>query len=554
MFPGTPRRSAYPTLSELAATLASWTARLPAWVKTTVVGHSVQGRPIWLVTLGAVDGDPDTRPAFWLDAGTHCAEWAGMAAAVDALDRWCTEVEQGGPLADWLRDHTVYLLPCISPDGYAAMLDGAPYTRSTLRPPPEGTVRVGWSPEDMDGDGVVRLIRWKHPAGSFVIDTDEPLHMRFRTLDDDPTEAFFVAEEGQFVQWDGVRWTGAARAFGLDLNRNFPGGWRPFSMFGMDAGAFPGSAPESRAVLDALHARPNVSAVITLHTFTGCMLTPPYRADTPLGPADVRLMQSLARDCVAGTDYPATPVHPDFTYDPKNPIGGVFSDTLATVFGVAGYTLEIWDPFAAADVKPKSTATFFSDPEPEVLLGLVKRFAKEPGTRPWTPLDHPQLGPVEVGGIELQRTVRNPPEDRLPAELDTVFRIVDRARRALPRVTCSVAVQVRGATSADLHIVVENHGYLGSAGLERAVQVGRVPGLRVDVHGPEGVVAIKDLGHLDGWGQTRTGPGALPLMPNLPGRGHRAHTTVRVDGPGPWTVAWHSTRAGRGTVEVTRPE
>ena len=107
-----------------------------------MIGHSLQGRPIHLVTLGARDGNPDHRPAFWLDAGTHCAEWAGMAAAMDALDRWGAALQQGGPLADWLRQHTIYLVPCISPDGYAAMLDGAPYIRSTLRPPVEGTVRT----------------------------------------------------------------------------------------------------------------------------------------------------------------------------------------------------------------------------------------------------------------------------------------------------------------------------------------------------------------------------------------------------------------------------
>lgn len=545
-------RAAYPTLDEIDATIDHWVATLPGWVHCTVIGHSLQGRPIHLITIGDRTTNPDHRPAFWLDAGTHCAEWSGMAAAMDALDRWGAELQAGEPLTDWLRQHTIYLVPCISPDGYAAMLKGAPYIRSTMRPPVEGTVRTGWSPEDMDGDGVVRLIRWRHPAGPFMIDETEPLHMRFRTLDDDPADAFFVAEEGQFVCWDGVRWTGAPREFGLDLNRNFPGGWKPASMFGMDTGAFSGSAPEARTVLDALHTRTNVSAVITLHTFTGCLLTAPYRADTPLGAADVKLLQSLGRDCVADTPYAAIPVHPDFTYDAKNPVGGVFSDTLATVFGVAGYTLEIWDPFAAAGVKPKNTATFFSNPEPDVLLGLVRRFASEPGTKPWTPLDHPQLGAVEVGGLELQRTVRNPPEDLLDAELDIVFRVVDRARRALPRVTCRVQVQPRGPESADLHIVVENIGYLGTAGLERAAQVGRVPGIRVTVDGPGGRVLEKNLGHLDGWGQTRSGSGAMPLMPNLPSRGHRAHVTVPVSGQGPWTVTWHSVRAGRGTVQIDR--
>ena len=63
-------------------------------------------------------------------------------------------------------------------------------------------------------------------------------------------------------------------------------------------------------------------------------------------------------------------------------------------------------------------------------------------------------------------------------------------------------------------------------------------------------MALRDLGQVDGWGQTRVGSGSLPLLPSLPARGHRAHTTVAVSGPGPWTVRWHSTRGGQGEVVV----
>ena len=54
-----------------------------------------------------------------------------------------------------------------------------------------------------------------------------------------------------FVNWDGVEWKQAPREFGLDLNRNFPSHWAPFSMFGMDGGAYSLSEPESRALIDA---------------------------------------------------------------------------------------------------------------------------------------------------------------------------------------------------------------------------------------------------------------------------------------------------------------
>ena len=112
-------------------------------------------------------------------------------------------------------------------------------------------------------------MRWKHRAGPWVIDPEVPMWMRHRTLDDDPEEAYFFCTEGLFEHWDGVRWTNASLEFGLDLNRNFPGSWQPFSMFGMDGGAYPLSEPESRAVVDAVHARPNIAVALSNHTYTG---------------------------------------------------------------------------------------------------------------------------------------------------------------------------------------------------------------------------------------------------------------------------------------------
>ena len=541
-------RDRYLDLPEIDLWGAALVEAHPALLRRDQIGHSGEGRPIWLYTLGRIDGAEDHRPAFWVDGGTHCAEWAGVSAAVDGLQRWLDEAVAGGPLADWLGQHTLYVAPCVSPDGYAAMRAGAPYTRSTTEQAPEGTVEAGWTPRDLTGDGVVRLLRWRHPAGPFVVDAEAPLHMRARRLDDDAADAFFVAEEGQFELWDGARWTAAPRKHGLDLNRNFPGDWAPRSGFGMNGGAFPGSAPEARAMLDALHARPNVAAAITHHTFSGVLLIQPYRADSVLGESDLLRVKALAQDAVRGTRYAAVPVHPDFAYDPKAAIGGVWADTLATVFGLPAYTLEIWDPFAAAGVTPAHRGRFFREPEPAVLQALVRRFADAPGSAPWTAFDHPQLGPVELGGLDLQRTVRNPPEAMLAEELDQVFTIVDRARRALPRLEVQLRVVPLGPDHAEINVQIDNLGFLPTAGLERGAAVGRAPALRLEIDGHPPVA----LGQLEGWGCARVGAASMPLLPALSQGGSRLLHKAVVTGPGPWRVAWHSARAGRGEAWARR--
>src|SRR5690606_12854017 len=142
----------------------------------------------------------------------------------------------------------------------------------------------------------------------------------------DPADAWFFCLEGTFLSWDGHRYVAAPLRFGHDLNRNFPAHWAPFEMFGMDGGTYPLSEPESRAVVDAFAARPHIAAALSNHTYTGALLTQPYRPDSPLESADLRLMERLARQAVEGTGYRVFRVHPDFSYDPKQVTVGVWAD------------------------------------------------------------------------------------------------------------------------------------------------------------------------------------------------------------------------------------
>jgi len=535
----------------------------PELVHIDVVGESRHGNPLLLLTV-ARQGDAAPTPvadrsAFWLDGGTHAAEWTGVMSVLFTLSRWIEGLLAGDPdLVDWFSHHAAYVLPCMSPDGYQALHDGAPYLRSTLRPPPEGQLRIGLEPRDLDGDGRVLWMRWRHPAGPYVQDETLPLFMRNRRIDDDPAEAWFVCSEGELLEWDGHRWMAATLRHGLDLNRNFPAAWQPFQMFGMDGGEVPLSEPESRAVVDAVRARPGIACAVTNHTYTGAMLTQPYRSPSPLPAADLDLMEVLARDAVRGTGYRVMRVHPEFVYDPKQDIVGVWADTLSTVLGIPGYTLELWDPFAAAGVENVHPAEFFHLPDEAVLRGLFTRFSGPqpvgPSVSPWQPFEHPQLGPVEIGGLDYMRTVRNPPEDLLAAECERGFTVADRVRRAVPRMSLRLHSQELGGGNHELTAVLENTGFLSTSGLAFAESRGIVPRLSLRlalgpglerVSGPPSV----DLGHLDGWGTMRVAGSRHSLYPDLPSRGHRAVARWIVHGQGTARVRWQGGRAGAGEAE-----
>lgn len=543
---------AYLDFQGLQASCQALAEAFPETVKFEEIGQSRLGRPIYLLTIAAKGARaPELRPAFWLDGGMHAAEWAGIMATLYAAWRWA-EAAQSDP---WYGRHTIYVVPCISPDGFQALCEGAPFLRSVLRPPESGRVRFGFEPRDLDGDRSVRWMRWRHPAGPFVPDPKLPIHMRPRRLDDDPGQAYFLCPEGEFLAWDGVRWTAAPRAYGLDLNRNFPESWRPFQMWGMDSGPYPLSEPESRALIDAFAARFRVACALSCHTYTGCLLTAPARADDPLSDADIHLLEALAQEAVEGTGYRVIRKYPDFVYDPHNPIAGCWDDTLTNVFGVAAYTLELWDPCAHAGIDNPKPAEFFQRPDPERLRKLIAAFADEPGTLPWRAFDHPQLGPVEIGGLDYYRTIRNPPERLLATECKQAFKVADVLRRALPQVEARTEVQPLGPCYR-LRLVLENLGFLPTTGLARAEQLPRLPGSYATLElGSSMVLEAGSLSvaldPLEGWGALRVGAAANPIYAELPQRGQRAVCEWLVRGAGEVRICWDAGRGGAGVCQLT---
>ncbi|MEN0065372.1 MAG: M14 family metallopeptidase [Myxococcota bacterium] len=524
----------------------------PDWVSLERLGSSRMGRPLHLLTIGdRTQGNPDHRPAIWLDGGTHAIEWTGVMSALASVSRWVEGLVQGDPtLTEAFRQHTAYVAPCVSPDGLHETMHGRPSFRSTLRPPRVGTSRIGFEPHDIDGDGFVGWMRWRHPSGPWVADGGNLVLLRPRTVDDDPAEAFFLVPEGRFLQWDGVRYLDAPLELGLDLNRNFPVDWSPFSMFGMDAGDFPGSEPESRALLDAVAKRPHIAAAVTNHTYTGCLLCPPGRKDTPLSPGDVNHMHRLAKDLVRDTGYRVYKVYPEFMYDPDKPIIGTWDDTLSAVFGIAAFTLELWDPFAWAGLEPEDPTTMWRDPNHDRIRAVMDKIVAEGAARPWQAFEHPQLGPVELGGIDYHRTVRNPPEPLLRAECDRGHLVVDRLRRSLPQVTPSLTMRPLNDGIVEILVELENRGALATSGLQRAVTVGASPPVRVALHGADPVAGDRDqtLDHLSGW--FRSGFGRSPVYPGLGLDSPRtaARFMVRSEDLANVRIEWWAGRAGRGVL------
>ncbi|MEX1363899.1 MAG: peptidase M14, partial [Nannocystaceae bacterium] len=129
--------------------------------------------------------------------------------------------------------------------------------------------------------------------------------------------------------------------------------------------------------------------------------------------------------------------------------------------------------------------------------------------RPWVPVEHPQLGSVEVGGLDMRFGVRNPP----PEQLDEICRrhaaAFLRVVAMAPRPWASpLSVTPLGDDLFQVDLRVDNRGYLATHVVpsSRKHDWNEPLEARVSLDGPTLIDqsdGVRELGHLEGWGRGR---------------------------------------------------
>ena len=126
------------------------------------------------------------------------------------------------------------------------------------------------------------------------------------------------------------------------------------------------------------------------------------------------------------------------------------------------------------------------------------------GFRDWTPFDHPQLGPVEIGGWNRTFTWTNPPGPMLEEVTAPNARFVLRVAGTGPR------LEIRDATAealgGDLYTVsavVHNIGFLPTYVTDTARNAGVTKPVIASISLADGGALVagqaeRDLGHLEG--------------------------------------------------------
>jgi hypothetical protein len=197
---------------------------------------------------------------------------------------------------------------------------------------------------------------------------------------------------------------------GLDLNRNFPSGWRQ-EHEQVGAGDYPTSEPEVKAMVDFIVGHKNIGAAISYHTHSGVILRPMgTESDDDMIPEDLWSIKRFSEIGAKTTGYPAISIWHDFKYHPKDVISGT-QDWVYEHLGALFWVVEIWAPNREAGITDYKWIDWYREHPVEDDLKLIKWSDEHCGGHAhvdWKPFMHPQLGAVEIGGWDKMNYWRNP--------------------------------------------------------------------------------------------------------------------------------------------------
>lgn len=425
-------------------------------------GRSIQGRDLWVLEISdRSNGKPEEKPALFVCGGLHGDEPVGSEAAL--YTAWSLLNGKDDAAFDAiLESRTFYICPVVNPDGCDATVKhpGRPHVRNVRPADDDGDGKKDEDPpDDIDRDGTISMMRIRDEEGMFRISPADPRIMlpvsdsttreeRFRIL----VEGIDDDRDGEYNE-DGLG--------GVDLDHNFPSGWKmEFEEPG--SGMYPGSEPESEAIIRFLVEHPNITIVVAYRSGEHVLYRPfDHLPDKEVPAVDMHVYKRFAEigKTILGvgmkSGYPGDGLNSKSDAKPKEhrpeslAVGsallsaepktkpdirwGTFIDWVYKDVNVYGLSPSLWT--VPAEYIQNDTLT---DHGTRKLHAWLKFFEKEwdgAGFIDWKKITHPQLGAVEIGGWSTFHLNNPPPGERLRILCEHQSEFIRELGRWTPQIT-----------------------------------------------------------------------------------------------------------------------
>lgn len=544
----------YLPYDQLTAELFRLASQFPTLAQLDSVGQSREGREIWVATVtNQATGPAAEKPAVFIDGNLHASEVAGSAVCLDTIRRLLNQYGTDAEVTDLLDTRTFYIFPRTNPDGAEAYLAGPePSWGATLgavrRPWPPNVPTDGVVPADVDGNNMILQMRIRDPQGLWKVSAHDPRLLIKRAPEDREGVFYTLLPEGRLVG-SGAEPTMAPNPYTLNPNRNFPHDWVPDSTQ-PNSGPYPLSEPETRAVAEFVLAHPNIVCMNNIHTHSGMIVRPlSNQPDSALPPTDLMAMDEIGKAGERVTGYPVVSTFHGFTSSVQNHgqhRHGTMGDWVYSQLGIIPYTTELWDFEGRAGVR-RSLFGELTEAESLKILAWNDAELDGQGFVDWAPFDHPDFGPVEIGGWRKEWMGRNVPPPFLEAECAGNFLWNLRLAAASP--LTAVTSLTADSLGADLYRVtlrIANTGYLPTNVTEQGKTTRTAPTVTAEIGLADGATLEmgarkQDLGHIPG----RAGVPAGFFLQPVPKRQRQAQWLVRCPDPSqPLELRAGSARAG----------
>ncbi len=468
---GEPLSSGYRTHARLVATIDSIQRAHPQLVSARVIATSPGGRSVHVVRVGPGGDAANARPAVLVVANAYGPHLVSSETAVRMIGNMAAGYGADADTKALLDRTTFYVVPRANPDAAEAFFSAPLYERPGNQTPydadRDGKVDED-GPNDLNGDGLITLMRVEDPAGAWMADSLNPLLLRRADATRGQRGKYRMYTEGRDVDGDGE--FNEDGPGGTDINSNFPNFYK---YFGETSGNWPLSAPEAWGIAELFQTHQNIAMAY--------VLGPQDNLNTPWTGRRVPGIGGSPQGTSAGGPFTATLPDDDPWFAEGSRVfkrttgwqrgpstGAGEGDVLSWIYYHMGRlafgSRTWWTPDLPADSSRRggNAAGAGTDPLATERQSLRWLEANRPNALvQWTRVEHPDFPGqvVEVGGIAPYATL-NPPASELDSLGAKHTRFVAELAGMLPRLELRVAsVEAVGARTWRITAHVANTGF-----------------------------------------------------------------------------------------------